>query len=55
VFAAFMTFMKCRRGASAAEYALLLGVICSILVVAATALGSAINAPMDAAATQLAP
>lgn len=55
MLAAITTLVKCRRGASAAEYALLLGVICSILVVAATALGSAINAPLDSAAAQLAP
>lgn len=49
-----MTFIKMLKddsGASAAEYALILAIIGSVIAIAAIGLGNAIGGRMDAAAT----
>jgi Flp pilus assembly pilin Flp len=47
--------MRCKRAASAAEYAILLGMIATALVAGLTLLGEAINEPYDNFATELTP
>lgn len=47
--------MRCKRGGSAAEYALLLGLIATVLVGSMTLLGTAINARYESVSTQLTP
>lgn len=47
----FLKLLKDKSGASAAEYALILAIIGSVIAVAALALGSAIGNRMQAAAS----
>jgi len=49
----FVAFLKDESGASAAEYVLILGLVGLAIVVGATALGTALNAKFNAAATAL--
>lgn len=53
MLATFRSLKRCKSGASAMEYALLIGVFCTLLVAGATALGVAINAPFGNFAGQL--
>jgi Flp pilus assembly pilin Flp len=47
--------MQCKRAASAAEYALLLGLIATVLVGGLTLLGTAINEPYENFSTKFTP
>jgi pilus assembly protein Flp/PilA len=47
----FINMLKDESGASAAEYALILAIIGSVIAIAALGLGTAIGGRMDAAAT----
>ena len=49
-----MAFIRDEEGASAVEYALLVGLIALAIVAGATALGGAINTAFDNAATSMA-
>jgi Flp pilus assembly pilin Flp len=55
VFVVHCTLLRCRRGASSAEYALILGLICTAIVGGLSLLGTAIAAPISAAAVELTP
>jgi pilus assembly protein Flp/PilA len=46
-------FFKDEEGATAAEYALLIALIAVVLIVGATALGTAINAKLGTVATDI--
>ena len=47
--------LSCKRAGSAAEYALLLGLICTVLVGGLTVLGTAINKPYEDFSTKFTP
>jgi Flp pilus assembly pilin Flp len=55
MIAVHCALLRCQRGASSAEYALILGLVCTAIVGGLTLLGAAIAAPLDAAVIKLTP